>query len=84
MSEEAKKERSSGQIQNEYQNICAKLGHIEYSIERMNKDKEILVSALRDLNLEHQKAKQREAELLAQQQQASSPEGVKSNEQPQG
>ncbi len=58
--EENKKERSSAEIQQEYQQVCAKAGHLQYSIAQTQLDLEQLNAALRGLQVEHSKAKERE------------------------
>ncbi len=67
MSEEnKKKERSSSEIQSEYQLLCAKAGHLQYSVGVMKQDIERINAALRDLNNEHFKAKERDAAAKAE------------------
>lgn len=61
MEEQKKAARSSAEIQNEYQNLCARAGHIQYTIDVMQKDLERMNAALRDLNNEHAQVKQAEA-----------------------
>ncbi len=61
MSEE-KKERSVAEIQAEYQNLCAKAGHLQYTVDVYKSDLQRINAALRDLNNEHAKAKQKEAD----------------------
>lgn len=58
--QEQKKARSSAEIQNEYQNLCARAGHIQYTINVMEGDLERINGALRDLNNEHSQVKQAE------------------------
>lgn len=53
MSEEQKKsERTLEQIQNEFGQLCARAGHVQYQISVLEKDLGILNSSIRDLNLE--------------------------------
>ncbi len=59
---EVKKERTAAEIQSEYQNLCAKAGHIQYTIDVYQRDLERINATLRDLNNEHSKAKQKEAD----------------------
>lgn len=51
MSEE-KKTRTRQDIQQEYSQLCAKAGNLQYQIWAFNKDLENLYSAARDLNQE--------------------------------
>lgn len=44
-------------IQNQYQGLCLKLGHLEYQVYVFNKDIEMIKSTLRDINLEASAAK---------------------------
>ncbi len=69
MSDQSKPLRSVSEIQGEYQALCTKLGHLEYQIDAIKKDAELVKSTLRDLNLEaaashasEQKAKEKEAQ----------------------
>lgn len=48
---EAKK-RSIPEIQQEYQNLCLKAGHLQYQVYTFTKDLEAVNKELRDLNLE--------------------------------
>lgn len=59
---EEKKERSVVEIQTEYQNLCAKAGHLQYTVDVYQRDLERINATLRDLNNEHAKAKQAEAD----------------------
>ncbi len=56
-------------IQQEYQNLCVKAGHLQYQIVTLQKDLDALNSTLRDLNFEGAgaaaKAKKDEAEKAA-------------------
>lgn len=45
-------ERSLGQLQEEYNKLCAQAGHLQYSIASMSKDLENINGALRKLNEE--------------------------------
>lgn len=65
------KERSAAEIQNEYQNLCAKAGHIQYTIGVMQSDLSRINSALRDLNTEHAKVKQKESEATVAKEEVS-------------
>lgn len=44
--------RTSAQLQNQYTQLCAKSGHIQYQIFALKTDLEAINNALRDLNLE--------------------------------
>lgn len=56
MSEE-KKQRTVIEIQQEYHGVCAKAGHLQYSIKTLNNDLEAVNQTLLDLNLEAAAAK---------------------------
>lgn len=47
-----KKTRSIAEIQQEYQNLCLKAGHLQYQVYTYGKDLEMVNKELRDLNLE--------------------------------
>ena len=70
MNNEVKKERTVQEIQGEYSGICTKAGHIQYQINALSKDLELVNSSLRDLNFEaaaaHSKAQQAAAAVLAE------------------
>ena len=57
---ENKKERTVEEIQKEYTELCAKAGHLQYSVFTLNQDLEMVNQSLRNLNFEaasaHQKA----------------------------
>ncbi len=50
-------------IQQEYQGLCTKLGHMEYQVYTINKDIELLKSTLRDLNFEAASVQSKNAEI---------------------
>lgn len=52
MSEQEKIHREISVIQAEYQQLCTKLGHLNYQIDALKRDCDIVISGLRDLNLE--------------------------------
>lgn len=68
---EEKKHREVSQIQLEYQQLCVRAGDIQYRVQALKKDLELVNSNLRDLNLEAAAAHG------AQQKAASKPEEVK-------
>jgi hypothetical protein len=47
-----KKERTVPEISQEYSGLCTKAGHLQYQINTLQKDLELLNGTLRDLNLE--------------------------------
>lgn len=47
-----KKSRTIPEIQQEYQNLCLKAGHLQYQVYNHTRDLEMINSELRDLNLE--------------------------------
>jgi predicted nucleic acid-binding Zn-ribbon protein len=49
---EQKPARTMADVQQEYQNLCAKAGQAQYQIAILSKDLEMLNDALRDLNVE--------------------------------
>lgn len=75
-----KKERSSIEIQAEYQNLCLKAGQVQYQKAVSESDLQRLNSALRDLSIEYAKAQQREKLALAKKQEEEAkvvvPEGT--------
>lgn len=52
MSEEKKENRKVEVIQQEYQNLCMKAGHLQYSIKCHKDDLALVNEQLRELNLE--------------------------------
>lgn len=52
MSESEKKAREMSDVQQEYQSLCVKAGHLQYQIFALNKDLELVNEALKSLNLE--------------------------------
>lgn len=56
------KTRSVDEIRNEYSQLCAKLGHLEYNLTVLNSDKSVLLKTLTDLNFEAAKAANEAAE----------------------
>lgn len=62
MSEETKKYRSLNEVRNEYTQVCAKLGHLQYQLYILNKDVAMVNKTLEDLNFEASAASAREAE----------------------
>lgn len=63
-----KRERSSAEIQQDYQGICLKAGQVQYQKAVAEADLQRLNSALRDLSIEYAKAQQREKmELIKKQ-----------------
>lgn len=57
MSEE-KKSRTIQEIQQEYQNLCARAGHLQYTIKCTAEDLHQVNEQLKDLNLEAVSAKE--------------------------
>ncbi len=55
------KKRSIQDIQGEYQNLCLKAGHVQYNIQVLQKDLDMVNSSLLDLNLEAAAVKAAEA-----------------------
>ena len=53
--------RTVPEIQQEYQNLCIKAGHLQYQIYTYEKDVEMINKELRDLNLEAAASKAAEA-----------------------
>ena len=54
-------ERSVDMIRNEYANLCAKAGHIAYSIFTLENDLKALNETMRDLNIEAAQRQAKEA-----------------------
>lgn len=50
--EQQKKHRELAEIQQEYTNVCAKAGNLQYQIKALADDLVLINSTLRDLNLE--------------------------------
>lgn len=65
MSEEVKKERSVAEIQQEYTNLCARAGQLQYQILIASKDLSALNGTLQNLNLEAAAAQNKAAEVAA-------------------
>jgi septal ring factor EnvC (AmiA/AmiB activator) len=57
--------RTVQEIQNEYSNLCAKAGHLQYQIATLGKDLDLLNAQLRDLNFEAASAKNNEEAVKA-------------------
>jgi regulator of replication initiation timing len=53
--------RSVNEVQQDYTNLCAKLGHLVYSQHALGLDKDLILEQLKDLNLEGHEAQKREA-----------------------
>lgn len=66
MDEQKKELRSVSEIEGEYQRLCARAGHLQYTIDVMKRDLDQLNKVLRDLNTEHSKAKQQAADAPKQ------------------
>lgn len=62
MSEQTKAPRAVSEIQNEYQNLCTKAGHINYQIFVLSNDLGLVQETLRDLNMEAMAAQKAEAD----------------------
>ena len=67
MSEE-KKQREIPEIQAEYQNLCMKAGHLQYSIKCHKDDLALINDQLRELNLEAAAAQAKAQEAAKQEQ----------------
>lgn len=50
--EQAKQHRPLGVIQQEYTQLCAKLGHLSYQIHTLSKEAELVTGTMQELNLE--------------------------------
>lgn len=59
---EPKKERTVNEIQNEYTGLCARAGHLQYSIKALSDDLALVNEQLKDLNIEGAAAQKREQE----------------------
>lgn len=73
------KPRAVGEIQQEYQGLCVRAGHIQYQIATMAKDLDLLNNTMRDLNFEaaaSQVEAAKAAEAKASDSSASLPEGA--------
>lgn len=57
--------RSIPEIQQEYQNLCLKAGHLQYQVFTHERDIDMINNELRDLNLEVAAAKAEEAKEAA-------------------
>lgn len=57
-----KKERTVEEIQQEYTQLCAKAGHLQYSISALKTDLGLVNEQLRDLNLEASRAASKKSE----------------------
>ena len=49
------KKRTVQDVQQEYTGLCARAGHLQYQINAMQKDLELINTTLRDLNVEASK-----------------------------
>jgi hypothetical protein len=56
------KKRSVAEIQSEYTQLCAKAGHLQYSIYALKLDLDLVNEQLKDLNIEGAAAQKAEAE----------------------
>lgn len=65
--------RSIPEIQQEYQNLCLKAGHVQYQIYTHTSDLELVNAQLRDLNLEAAAVKAEEDKKAAE---AAKPEAL--------
>jgi len=63
---ETKKERSVAEIQQEYTNMCARAGQLQYQISIATKDLVALNTALQNLNLEAAAAQNKATAAQAQ------------------
>lgn len=72
MSEETKKKRTVEELQQEYANLCARAGHLQYQVYTLSKDLEIVNQTMRDLNFEAAAAKQAEEAAKKESENASS------------
>lgn len=59
------KKRTVTEIQGEYTQLCARAGHLEYSIYALQSDLELLNLTMKDLNIEGAAAQKAEAEAAA-------------------
>lgn len=59
---EAPKEPSSDELQNEYFQLCTRIGNSEYQVWALEHDLKLMYERARDLNQAGAKAKQKEAE----------------------
>ena len=57
-----KKERSVKEIQDDYTQLCARAGHLQYSISALGDDLRLVNEQLKQLNIEGGIAQKREAE----------------------
>lgn len=71
---EEKKSRTVAEIQQEYQGLCLRSGHLQYQINTLSKDLDLLNNTMRDLNFEASAVQQAEAEKSAAE--APKPEGA--------
>jgi chromosome segregation ATPase len=63
---EIKPVKSSQDVQLEYNRLCSRAGHLQYTISTLEKDLEQVNEALRDLNQQHHEAREREKALQAE------------------
>lgn len=59
------KKRTVDEIQQEYTQLCARAGHLQYNLHTLTADLELLNGQLRDLNFEASKAAQAAKEEAA-------------------
>lgn len=78
MSEE-KKARTVAEISQEYQGLCTRSGHLQYQINTMQKDLDLLNSTMRDLNFEAAAVQQKEAAAKAAAEQSAAAGTAASN-----
>lgn len=64
----SKQKRPVADIQQDYSQVCARLGHVEYQSYIHNRDAEKLKKELEDLNLEAAASAAEDAEIKAQEQ----------------
>jgi hypothetical protein len=72
---ESKELRSVDAIQTEYTQLCTKAGHLQYQINALSKDLELVNKTLTDLNLEGAAAFKRESDKKEQEKKAAAGQG---------
>ena len=75
---EGKKKKTTKELQEEYSNGCGKAGEMRYKIFALEKDLNMILSSLLDLNLEYAASLQEEARLAEEAKKAE--ELAKTNE----
>jgi hypothetical protein len=68
--------RTIPEIQNEYQNLCLKAGHLQYQVTVFQGDLDLVNKELRDLNLEAASVKAAEAKAASDAAAAAAPKPV--------